>query len=237
MATGASAARRKRDKLLQAEYLKALDGAERIGATKNAKTNAARSLREAGVDYSAIRLAMQADKLARDTNSKIPELDKHKQEYNARFDKYQEQKNGKTITEYSISPESGRGLLSIVNIKRPETYASKEEAESALANLNNPNGLRIYGGERKIVKEWQRGPITSSHRSLEATRDAYDDFSDINKKMQKTADSTGITANNAQYTAIAEKIKASVRRNQTIKPAGLLSTDVVSGNSTQEVIS
>lgn len=246
---GASAEKRKAKKQLTAAYMGVLDGTERAPDIQSIDTNAARKLKETlpNIDYNTLRMAIKADKIARQTNEKLPELNKTIGLYNERFDKLQKQRAGETIVDGYKATGTGQEIMGhTINEKVYDTYAealaagqqAKNAKPSGIPSTQNGYSITDFVKPKAgLVETITQGGINGTYRDLSATRDAYDDLKKLSDNVASKSASLGIQSANDQYTAIANRIRASVKRNESNpQSTGLLQSEVLTGNPTSEVI-
>lgn len=205
-------------------------------------------------------LSRKLDGMSRNFNESLPNVNKSIDAYNERYDKFERQKNGETILDgYNVNvanPNQQGGLLTAVMGNQPKQFNTQEEAQAfadaELARLNapqkNPLGLPVANSQptsmgllgvagaeaskpKAQVTERNMGAITDSYRTLNQTRDAYNDLNALGKGVNDQVDASGMGNFRSEYDVIAERIRGNLKRNQPIteqqtQPKKLLSAKV-----------
>lgn len=263
---GASAEKRKAKKAAQKAYLKALASVKPVDQINRVNTNAARSVKENFEDYGAndVALARKADGIAKGINKNLPSLNESIKAYNDRYDLYQRQRNGESITEYAMETPKDPNLTGMAGYAATPTASKAVNSEAqAQAQVDAYNeklaeqpqkttgllGIGMQNQEQSplnpvqqapltaSLKEIKQGPITGSYRTQGATVDAYNDFAALNKNINAAAKTAGLENANQEYEKIAQRLQGNLKRNQSIRPAnGLLSGETLDGSPERLVI-
>lgn len=204
------------------QYIAAIEKAERTDEIGRAATNATRSLKDANpnISYNAIRLAMQADKLARATNNQRGKVNEAIGKFNDRVDISKRQLAGERVFSHSVTKEVDNGTPWIQS--NQPTVITGQQAEPT--------------PKPTITENIYFEPLVRNFTGFNSSQSTYNDLNSLSSNVQSLADSTGITQNSKQYEAIAEKIKAKLRRDETVKPTGLIASETLTGNPISEVL-
>jgi hypothetical protein len=212
-------------------YVNELEKVKPLDQLKNSPTNNARKLKDSGVDsYRAIRLALQADKLARSSNVDVPKSNKEIEKFNDRVGLLGRQMAGERILTGSSMVESN-----------PFPWTQRAAGVGMSGNQSAPRSLFGEPAETFIQVDHYLEPvdhylepIAKHYDSYNAAEGAYTDISGLSKNVESAT--ANIQENSKQYELIAEKIKTQMRRDEKVNPAGLLSQEVLTGTPYSEVI-
>jgi len=245
-------------------YYAALQKTEALDNPQKAETRNAMQVRENFPDADGYTqsLAYTADKLARGYNEKLPELQEGISAYNDRYEKMQRQMRGESIDDgFSVAgPVSGQnGMLAAINnqptkfdtLDQATTFANTPAKTPATIGMGNLAGNTTTQAPSMAMQDQQsavpasitkvtQGRIGQDRGTLNANKDAYDDLSKLSDNISKQTETAGLSNYQAQYDTIAERIRGSLKRNQSpVKPVGLLNSELASSGlkSTQELMS
>jgi hypothetical protein len=147
--SGKSKAKRKAAKQAAAEYwksyttkIKPIEGA----VERNIDTQSARKLSDSVGDdlsYSTKRIAMEADKVGRSMNEKLPQFKEAVTNYNKRYDILQRQMKGETVSEFEVmeknTPENKNTDLSTIGM-----ITAKPPANPTYTSLGKMSKAEAY---------------------------------------------------------------------------------------------